>query len=331
MRLGDKPEESTMRLKAYSFPMSIAACAIIASSSCALFNIDSGKTVADQGIALESKVRAIPARFLEDARNDLHVAYQHTSHGYHVSMGMYGLQSYKDGDDTRFGITNNSSAPVAGKLDFHDLAIGNPVDLSNGVDSLDGNGDPTFVTGTRTYLDDPANADINVLMWSWCDISGHNIQNYLDGMDKLIAEYGEKGSKIGTGSGDTHPVPVTFIFMTGHAFTDNVGDGRPKNQADRILAHCREHKYFCLDYYGIDSHDMEGTYFENADDGADGGTTFYDAWQASHAEGEDWFYNLNAPNGTVGLPPHNNQHITANRKAYAMWWILARVAGWGGY
>ena len=24
------------------------------------------------------------------------------------------------------------------------------------------------------------------------------------------------------------------------------------------------------------------------------------------------------------------RHITANRKAYAMWYILARVAGWNG-
>jgi hypothetical protein len=186
--------------KSSSFFFAIALAAASA-SSCQLLNVDSGKTVADQGVATESTVRAIPARYLEAARKDLHVAYQHTSHGYQVSKGLYGLQAYKEGDDVRFGVANN--APTPGKLDFHDVAIGDPVDLSNGVDILDGNGDPAFVVGTRAYLDSPANAEINVVMWSWCDITGHNVQNYLDGMATLIREYGKNGSKIGTGAGDS--------------------------------------------------------------------------------------------------------------------------------
>ena len=31
-----------------------------------------------------------------------------------------------------------------------------------------------------------------------------------------------------------------------------------------------------------------------------------------------------------GAHAHNDQHITANRKAYAMWWLLAHIAGWNG-
>ena len=34
--------------------------------------------------------------------------------------------------------------------------------------------------------------------------------------------------------------------------------------------------------------------------------------------------------GSVTYGAHNSQHITANRKAYAMWYILARIAGWDG-
>lgn len=168
-------------------------------------------------------------------------------------------------------------------------------------------------------------------MWSWCDISTHNVRNYLDGMDTLIAEYGPNGTKIGTDSGDTHPVPVTFIFMTGHAYTNNVGSGRPKNQADLILAHCRANGYYCIDYFGIDSHDMAGNYYENADDGDGGGTTFYDDWQNANHLGEDWFYTETSPGASDHAhPQHNTQYITANRKAYAMWWTLARIAGWDG-
>jgi len=33
------------------------------------------------------------------------------------------------------------------------------------------------------------------------------------------------------------------------------------------------------------------------------------------------------PGGEMKHGAHNDQHITANRKSYAMWWILARIAG----
>lgn len=119
--------------------------------------------------------------------------------------------------------------------------------------------------------------------------------------------------------------------MTGHAYTDNVGSGRPKNQADLILAHCRANGYYCIDYFGIDSHDMAGNYYENADDGDGGGTTFYDDWQNANHLGEDWFYTETSPGASDHAhPQHNTQYITANRKAYAMWWTLARIAGWDG-
>jgi len=173
-----------------------------------------------------------------------------------------------------------------------------------------------------------------VVMWSWCNIAGHHVsENYLKGMDSLITEYGRGGSKIGTEEGQRE-VAVTFIFMTGHANAgDNTGEGKPKNQADLIIDYCKEHRQFCLDYYSIDTHDMDDHCWEDAGDNGQSAAydgNFYEDWQNSHQLGVDWYENRDAPGGNPTFGAHNTQHITANRKAYAMWWVLARIAGWNG-
>ena len=136
-------------------------------------------------------------------------------------------------------------------------------------------------------------------------------------MQSLINEYGD----------------VSFIFMTGHANKDNnVGEGKPKKQADLILDYCKENKFYCLDYYGIDTHDMAGNYWEDAGDDGNSATggNYYADWQASSSPGAGYYENCSSPGGSVTYGAHNSQHITANRKAYAMWYLLARIAGWDG-
>ena len=77
---------------------------------------------------------------------------------------------------------------------------------------------------------------------------------------------------------------------------------------------------------------MDGNYWEDAGDDGNSSTggNFYADWQNSHTLGEDYFENRSSPGGSVTCGAHNTQHITANRKAYAMWYILARIAGWDG-
>ncbi|MCD6564888.1 MAG: hypothetical protein J7K53_02990, partial [Bacteroidales bacterium] len=186
--------------------------------------------IADYNVAKESVLRSIPREYIDSARSTLHIAYQHTSHGTHVSRGVFGLQDYKDGDRSLFGITNNSFA--TNKLDFRDYALSSYAE--SGTDAADlSRNETAFIQATRNFLDDPDNAVINVVMWSWCNIAEHNVSdNYLPGMETLISEYGANGTKIGTGSGQRE-TPVTFVFMTGHANAgSNVGDGKPKNQAE---------------------------------------------------------------------------------------------------
>ncbi len=286
--------------------------------------------IASYNVATEAVLRQIPVEYINAARNDLHVAYQHTSHGTHVSYGLFGLPDFKAGDDILFGIINNN--PTANKLDFRDYALS--VYAASGDNASDLSNDETaFIQATRNFLDDPDNAEINVVMWSWCSIMNHDVAgNYLPGMQTLINEYGTGGSKIGSGTGQRSN-SVTFIFMTGHAEISNVGNLMPKNQADTIINYCKAKGYFCLDYYGIDTHDMNGNYWDDAgDDGnsSDYGGNFYADYQDGHDLGVHFYENKSSPGGSVTFGEHNSQHITANRKAFAMWWILARIAGWNG-
>lgn len=307
----------------------ISSCEKDNKKNTGFYNVD-GK-IASYQVAYENVLRSIPKEYIDLARNNLHIAYQHTSHGTHVSYGLFGLQDFKEGDNVLFGITNNN--PTEGKLDFRDYAMANYA--AAGEIAADLSQDETgFINATRNYLDDPDNAEINVVMWSWCNIAGHNVSgNYLPGMQLLINEYGEGGSKIGTGE-NQRSIPVTFIFMTGHAnANNNLGVGNPKEQADTIIGYCKAKGYFCLDYYGIDTHCMNDNYWEDAgDDGnsAEYGGNFYLDYQNTHAESVHYYENKSAPGGSVTYGAHNSQHITANRKAFAMWYILARIAGWSG-
>lgn len=269
--------------------------------------------IADHSIASESVLRSIPEQYISAARNNLHVAYQHTSHGTHVSYGMFGLPGYKPGDESLFAISNNN--PQSGMLDFRDYAMASYAESGADASDLSRN-ETAFIQATRNYLDDPDNSAINVIMWSWCNIAGHDAAgNYLPGMQTLINEYPD----------------VSFIFMTGHANRNsNTGDGNPKNQAELIINYCKENNFYCLDYYGIDSHDMDGNYWEDVGDDGNSiaGGNFYADWQNSHSIGEGYYENLSSPGGSATYGAHNSQHITANRKAYAMWYILAKIAGW---
>lgn len=287
--------------------------------------------IADHHIAKDSVLRSIPEKYIDLARTTLHIAYQHTSHGTHVSRGLFGLPDFKEGDKLLFGITNN--APENGKLDFHDYALQEyaPKDIDGSDLSRD---ETAFIQTTRNFLDDPVNSNINVVMWSWCNIAGHKVtKHYLPGMDSLIAEYGPGGSKIGDGEGK-RKIPVTFIFMTGHANAgDNNGVGNPEDQAKLITGYCEKNHQYCLDYYSIDTHDMSDNYWKDAGDNGNSalyGGNFYMDWQNNHKMGIDWYENRKSPGGEVTFGAHNTQHITANRKAFAMWWILARIAGWDG-
>lgn len=241
---------------------------------------------------------AIPGEWIEQAKETLHIAYGHTSHGSQVTSGMTGLAGFA-GD--QYAWNNGGSG---GALDLHDYAMSG--DLGNPDRT-------TWEKETRSYLAD--NPDVNVIMWSWCgqvsSASEGDIETYLDLMTGLEADYPD----------------VVFVYMTGHL--DGTGvTGNLHRRNEQIREHCRMYSKFLFDFADIESYDPDGNYYldRGANDACDydsDGNGSRDAnwavdWQEAHTEGVDWYSCSSA----------HSQPLNANMKAYAAWYLWARIAGW---
>ncbi|MCX5858645.1 MAG: hypothetical protein NT056_01905, partial [Proteobacteria bacterium] len=120
----------------------------------------------------------LPEAWITTAKQNLHIAYGHTSHGSQLIDGMTGLVQFK-GDLYAF---NNGGSN--GTLDLRDTPFSGASDL--------GNPDRTsWANATRDYLDD--HLEINVVVWSWCgqvsSATENDINTYLDLMNDLENVY----------------------------------------------------------------------------------------------------------------------------------------------
>ncbi len=185
----------------------------------------------------------IPDSSIDRAVADLHIAYNHTSHGSQIISGMNALEAYPDFGD-KYAWSEND---IEGQLDLDDYGIPcNVPDLSQG-DYIDDNGVTPWVTCTREFLNLPANAHINVIMWSWCSIDWHNAQRYVDNMEILVAEYPD----------------VAFVFMTGHAQGqgEDMTPDRVHYNNQLIRQHCADNRRILFDFADIEAYDPDGNYY----------------------------------------------------------------------
>ena len=287
--------------------------------------------IADHTVAKESVLRSIPEKYITAAKQSLHIMYCGTSHSSQVIDGMRGLMEYKKGDTKLFAVSFDGKYRD-GYLDIYyrppEIYPEKAKDLSR--DKVDSQGRTNYFFATIDYLDH--NPKCNVVMWSWCSIAGHNVQIYLDNFEALINMYKKGGSK-----GRTMKNEVKFIFMTGYA-SGNEGDcphskSSPYVNAEAIKKYCRDNKHFCLDYWSQDVYGYEDDNYNPYENGNH--NLQHRTYTDSRTMGKDWFKCRDWNSGKVKWPAHCDneptaQHLTGNRRAYAAWYIWARIAGWDG-
>lgn len=240
----------------------------------------------------------VPLEWIEAAKDKLHIAYGHTSHGSQIVTGMTGLTGFANAPHGGSTYAWNDGGRD-GALDLADTPFSGASDLGN----------PDFkawAAATRRYLADPANADVNVVMWSWCGqvsyATAANITTYLDLMSGLEKDYPN----------------VRFVYMTGH--TDGSGlTGNLHVRNRQIRDYCVANGKTLYDFEDIESYDPDGAYFgdKHVTDTCDyDGGNWAVEWQNAHKKGVDWYQCASA----------HSQPLNANLKAYAAWALWARLA-----
>ncbi len=285
----------TYRIRAYNSSGRSAASEPCSATTGAL----SGPVIIDHTC---TELDAIPVFWIKEARNVLHIAYGHSSYGSQLITGMSGLGEFR-GNLYAF----QAHAPYGEALDLRDEPFDGARDLGNPDRKA-------WADATRAYLEEYP--EVNVVVWSWggqADATEKEIEMYLSRMEGLEKEFPS----------------VVFVYMTGRL--DGTGiRGNLHRRNEQIRDFCRSKGKVLYDFADIESWDPEGVCYTNRkanaaceyDSDMDGtrDANWALAWQDTHFEGHEWYECRSA----------HSQPLNANLKAYAAWWLWARLAGWDG-
>jgi len=274
-------------------------------------------------------LKSIPIEWIEEAKENLNIAYGHTSHGSQLTSGMDNLDAFMGGNDMYLygpeGATNDTI------LEFYDFSGGfGGSSTTTSASDLGNPDDDAWAAATEEYLDHPNNPGTNVIMWSWCNIGGHDIPKYLSHMENLISAYSAGGSK-----GRNMTNVVRFVFMTGHV--DGAGINGTNNLQNKLIRdHCLMYNRTLFDFADIESYDPDDSYFLDrnvSDDCSYTGGNWALEWivgKTEMASTSDTAYN--EPNGGdwYQCGAAHSHPLNSNLKAYACWYLFAKLAGWEG-